>query len=495
MTYAVAAAQGIAECPVCDSVFDALTTLSVGDATSGQDDAARDTVSSVGDREVYRMASALPAAKPWKPEIAESVALAEPPAGLKGRGARFLSGLTGLALRNILRYRRRSIIALGAIGAGVIALLLAGGFIEWILQAMREGAIRSHYGHVQVVREGFLERGAADPLAYLLPETADLVASLSADAGVETVAPRLYLSGLASFGETSISFIGQGVDPAREKGLRDTINIRRGEKLVAGRTHQAVIGAGLAKSLGIDVGDSLVLLTSISGINAAEVEVVGIFYTASKAFDDVALRVPIELARELLRIEGSHSWLVLLDDTHATDAVLARVKAAIAQSGAPYEAVPWYEVADFYNKTEKLFSSQVNLVRGIIGVLILLSISNTMMMSVMERTREIGTLMALGYTRAKVRALFLREGFLLGSGGALAGLVLGVALAHLLSYVGIPMPPPPGMEVGFTAGIELTAALVASTLVIAVVFTTGAAAYPAWKASRLNIIDALRHNR
>jgi putative ABC transport system permease protein len=118
-----------------------------------------------------------------------------------------------------------------------------------------------------------------------------------------------------------------------------------------------------------------------------------------------------------------------------------------------------------------------------------------MIMSVLERTWEIGTSMALGVRRRDIVALFLAEGCVLGLVGAVAGLVIGVALALLLSAIGIPMPPPPGMRHGFTGGVLMTAPVLASAFAIAIATALVASIYPAHKASRLPIVDALRHNR
>ncbi|MFT4582958.1 MAG: putative ABC transport system permease protein [Gammaproteobacteria bacterium] len=497
----VATSQGIVECSECDTVFDALVSLIQMDFNDTVDVTDRTIV--LGDRQLIRSIG-LVAAKPWYPsdEIREAIAndssdneaetSKEP---LKRASVRF--GNFNLALRNLIRYRRRTAVALSAIVFGVVAILLAGGFIEWVLDAMRESAIRSQYGHVQVVRGGYFKHGAADPLAYILPAKAAIISKIEGDSTVDTVAPRLYFTGLASRDETTISFIGQGVDPAKEALLSESVIIRTGENLDVNDPSMIIVGAGLAEILEVTPGDTLVLLTTSSegGINAVEVTVRGIFVTAAKAFDDSALRVHIDTARELLRVSGSHSWLVLLNETDETDRMKGRIDAMIGNQADEYEVIPWYELADFYNKTEQLFSRQINLVWIVIGLLILLSISNTMMMSVLERTREIGTLMAVGLTRRSIMRLFLQEGIVLGGVGGIVGLILGISLAALISKIGIPMPPPPGMDIGYTAEILITGELVAAGLFVAMFATTAAAAYPAWKASQLNVVDALRHNQ
>jgi putative ABC transport system permease protein len=160
-----------------------------------------------------------------------------------------------------------------------------------------------------------------------------------------------------------------------------------------------------------------------------------------------------------------------------------------------FDVVPWYDLADFYNKTVELFSKQVNVMKLIIALIIVLSISNTQTMSVLERTSEIGTSMALGVTRAQTLRRFLMEALVIGVVGGLIGLGLGMILAKLISIVGIPMPPPPGMARGLTGQIRVTWGLAGDALALALSTTLLAGIYPAWKASRMLIVDALRHGR
>jgi putative ABC transport system permease protein len=131
----------------------------------------------------------------------------------------------------------------------------------------------------------------------------------------------------------------------------------------------------------------------------------------------------------------------------------------------------------------------------IIALVVILSISNTMMMSVMERTAEIATAMALGVRRSRILSRFLVEGLLIGALGGAAGIALGYLLAELISHVGIPMPPPPGMARGFLGEILVTPALVRDAVVLACGTALAASLYPAWKASRMVIADALRQGR
>jgi putative ABC transport system permease protein len=400
-----------------------------------------------------------------------------------------------IASRNVLRQRRRSLVGIVSVAFGVVALLLAAGFIEWIYWAMREDAIRSGLGHIQIVRKGYLDGGQANPFAFVLPAQSPERETLEKWKDVRTLSPRLGFNGLASLGDTTISFVGEAMDPGREGDLAGSVLIEEGEALSPDRPREIIMGRGLAANLGAKVGDTVVLLanTGAGSINAVETRVRGLFSTPVKAYDDAALRVPLSTAQELLRVSGAHKWVVLLGSTAATPATAAAMRAQLDPER--FDVVAWYDLADFYRKTVDLFSKQVNVMKLIIALIIVLSISNTQTMSVLERTSEIGTSMALGVTRAQTLRRFVLESLVIGVVGGLAGLALGMVLAKLISLVGIPMPPPPGMARGFIGQIRVSWGLAGDALALALVTTLLAGIYPAWKASRMTVVDALRHAR
>lgn len=402
---------------------------------------------------------------------------------------------SSLALRNVFRHRTRSAVALSAIAFSTIVLMLAGGFVEWIFWAMREAATETGLGHIQVMRESYLVNGTADPFAFLMPPDSKVAKAISDDPHVSAVAERLNFSGLISYGDATLSFVGTGVDPAKEEVVSKALPIIEGINLVPSRSDGIILGVGLASNLGASVGSRIVLLvnTASGAVNAVETTVLGIFSTQVKAFDDVALKVPLAMARQLLKVKGSHVLVVKLDDIGRVSETVARYRDDFRASGV--EFLEWSDLADFYNKTVRLLSSQMNVVRSMIGLIIVLGISNMLVMNVLERTGEVGTLMAMGARRRKVVELFLSEGILLGVVGGLAGLIIALILAKIISFVGIPMPPPPGRSVGYSAGILLNWSLAGWAFGLAVVSTLAASLYPSWKASRLVIVDALRQNR
>lgn len=397
-----------------------------------------------------------------------------------------------IASLNLRRHRRRTLLAMAIICGGVIAFLLAGGFINWILWGMREAAIQSQLGHVQITRPGYLEEGLSDPYSFLLGEDLSVVRS-GPDDEIRTIAPRLAFTGLISKGEATVSFAGEGLEPQAEIPISKAINVVDGTDLVGAGDSAVVLGEGLAANIEARPGDQVVLLvtTATGGINAVELTVVGTFTTPVKAYDDTALRIPIGTARKLMRIEGATSWVVLIDDTDKTDAAVRALRAALPAE--QYEVIPWHQLADFYNKTVELFGTQVNVVRLLIGLIVVLSISNTLSMAVMERTSEIGTAMALGVRRRGILTLFIWEGAALGVLAGAVGVSIALLLGELISAIGIPMPPPPGMSRGYIAEIDISSDLAIDGFLLAFLTTLLASIAPAVKASRMNIVDALRH--
>lgn len=400
-----------------------------------------------------------------------------------------------IALRNLIRQRRRSLLAIGAITFGVASLLFATGFIESILNQMREWTIRSRLGHIQVSRSGYAENGLANPFAYLLP-TGNEKATVAAAPDVVVIGERLEFTGLISHGDVTKSFIGEGVEPEQERQLSSTLIIESGANLSASTPRGIIVGSGLAANLGLRVGDTVVLMATPPGrgMNAIECKIVGTFATTSKAYDDVTLRVPLGAARDLVRVRGSHKWVILLRDTDNTEGTLSFLRQRF--SGGTVEFIPWFDLADFYKKTVALFSQQILVMKVIIATIIVLGIGNTMMMNVMERTGEIGTSMALGTAPRGILVQFLAQSLFLGLAGGLIGVGLAVLLAASIARAGgIPMPPPPGMSLGYHAFILITYRLALEAVTVAVIATCAAGLYPAWRASRIQIVDALRHNR
>ena len=398
-----------------------------------------------------------------------------------------------LAFRNMFRHRTRTALTLGVIVLGVVGLIVAGGFVEDVFVQLRESTIHSRFGHLQVYKAGYLRVGRRDPYGYMIEASAPLTERLSGMPHVVNVMSRVVFSGLARNGRADLPVIGEGVEAEREARLGSAMQIVMGRQLQAGDTFGILVGQGVAQTLHLEPGDYLTLLLSTpsGALNSLEFELIGIFRTFSKDYDDRAVRIPLSAAQELLATDAVHSIVVQLDDTNHTGSALEAIRSVLSSE---YEIEPWYELADFYRKTVALYKRQFGALELIVLILVLLSVTNSVNMAVYERTGEFGTLMALGHRRSRVFRLVLVENMLLGLLGGISGAALAAALAIGISGMGISMPPPPGSNVGYTAHIRLVPWVIVAAFAIGSMATVLASIWPAQRLVRLPVVEALQDN-
>ncbi len=383
---------------------------------------------------------------------------------------------------------------LAAIIFGVVGLILSGGFVEDILIQLGEKTIHSQSGHLQISKTGFFAQGSRTPEKYII-DKADNVTSLLRDLPeVDNTMGRVNFSGLLNNGRTDLSIIGEGVEPDKEARLGSHLEISEGRQLANHDTYGILVGHGVAASLKLKPGQQVTLLISTAdgAINTLEFDVVGVFQTFSKEFDARAVRIPLAAAQELLSRKGVNGIVVALKNTEDTERIASLLTTRL--DGARYEVKTWQQLNDFYQKTVDLYARQFGALRLIVLLMVFLSVANTVNMSVFERAGEFGTLMALGNTNSSIFQLVLTENLLLGTIGATGGTILGVMLATVISAFGIPMPPPPNADIGYTALIRLTPSTLATAFGVGLVATVLAALFPASRVARTPVADALRQN-
>jgi len=397
-----------------------------------------------------------------------------------------------LAWRNVFRQKTRSAATLAAISIGVAGLILVAGFVQDIFVQLGEAIIHSQTGHIQITKAGYREGRTRQPEAYLIERPEELQKAVAARPEVERVLPRLNFSGALNNGKRDLGIIGEGIEPDGEAAMGTYLRFMEGRALTDRDQDGIVVGQGVAKSLGLKVGDRVTLVMTLAqgAVNTLDFELIGVFQSFSKEFDARAVRIPLEAARTLMDTPGAHLLVVNLHQTAQTDATLAALRQQLAPEH--FDVDGWKTLSDFYEKTVDLYGRQFGVLRLIILLMVLLSVTNSINMTLFERTREFGTLLAVGNRPGTVLRLILLENLLLGLIGAGLGMLLGCGAALLISAVGIPMPPPPNANLGYTAIIRLTVSEVAMAGGIGFIATCLAAILPARRASRLNVVDALR---
>jgi putative ABC transport system permease protein len=404
------------------------------------------------------------------------------------------SDLFAFALRNVFRHRARSAGTLAAIAIGVAGLILAGGFVKDIFIQLGEAIIHSQTGHIQITAQGFREGKNREPDKYLIRSPAELGKRIqAAGPGIAFTMARLNFSGVLNNGRRDLGIIGEGIEPDAEQKAGTFLNYIEGRPLKSTDTGGIVVGEGVAKSLGLRVGDRITLVITLAAgaVNTLDFELTGIFQSFSKDFDAHAVRIPLPAAMELMDTRAIHVIVAMLERTEDTNATVEQINRQF--SGEGLEAIAWSKLSDFYEKTLDLYDRQFGVLRLIILIMVLLSVANSVNMTLFERTREFGTLRAIGDRSTDIFRLIVAESACLGLIGALAGMLLGCLMALAISSIGIPMPPPPNANLGYTALIRLDALTVLSAGAIGFTACLLASLLPAHRASKLDIGEALRH--
>ncbi len=412
--------------------------------------------------------------------------------------------LARLALRNVLRNRRRTALTVLVVIAGFMSLSLAGGFMAQTFDGLSQAAIRGGIGHIQLLHPNALGSDEGQSLEFAIPEGEALASRLRNDSAVADVLPRIQFMGLLSNGPKSVAFLGTGVDAVREpKFMAVMDSLKDGAKANGGTgsrwlsttsgSREVILGVGLAKSLDATVGSSLTLMSTNKdgGLNALDVEVVGLQDMGLRELNERVLTVSLDTAASLVDAGSARSRLsLLLKHPEDTAIELPRIQAL---AGKDVQALPWFELASFYKQVRLLYLAIFGFMGLVLFLVVLLATANTLLMSVMERVREFGTLRAMGLQAPQLTALLQWEGALLGLCGSGLGLLLTLIFRLGVNALHLQMPAPPGTSHGYELNIHFVPMVYLGVFIGLQLTLQFSALFPGLKAAKLRIVEALRH--
>ena len=461
--------------------------------------------------------------------------------------------MTGLALRNLLRNRRRSIATLLALALGSAAILVFGGFNANIRVSMLTGYVRAG-GHLQIQHRDFFLYGNGNPTAYGIADYPRLLQAVRADPRLRTMvtvsSPMLLLGGIAGNQDVSRTVVGSGLVAEDVTKMRawnefEVSYPAPAFALDGSPADAAIVGVGVARVLllcdalavkdcprplsvavpaaGPALPADIAALSALEAVSAgagprrqgARIEllagqgrgtpnVVGLQVLAAedqgfKELDEVALMLHLPQAQQLIYGRAEPRVTAIMVQLQRTDQIAeatARLKALIAETlpGQLLTVMDFRALNPFYGQTLALFDMIFNFIFGLIGGIVLFTVGNTMNAAVVERTVEIGTLRAIGLRSSGVRRLFVTEGLLLGGAGSAAGVVLAIAAGEWVNWLHLSWVPPGSSEhLPLTLRIASEPQMLWLVLIGLIVIAGFSAWWPAWRASRLKMVDALRH--
>ena len=398
-----------------------------------------------------------------------------------------------IALRNIFRQKRRTILTALAMIAGFTLSSLFIGLSDGAYGNIITMFTRNRIGHIQVHREGYLDKPSLYETIDDYPSVGETIQSTT---GVEAWTPRVYAAGLGSVGEKSTAVQVIGVDVAREtQATRFDQKMIEGSVLAETASHEAVIGKGLAKILSGTVGSEIVIFSQgADGSLANDVyKIVGIAESGDDVTDRVACYLHIEDAQELFVLEGRiHEIVVIISNINQVSKVTDAIKARLNNS--TLDVAPWQVVAKSFYRAMKVDQQGDAIARWVIMLIVAIGVLNTVLMSVLERTREYGVLKAVGTKPTQIFWLVICEVVIIAIGSIAVGALLGVLANYLLSIYGITYPEEityGGMKIK-TLYAEVNARCLIIPAITVMLSATIVSLFPAIKAARIMPAKAMR---
>ena len=405
-----------------------------------------------------------------------------------------------IAIRNLMRYKRRTLLTASLVTIGVVSVLVfisvSGSFKNMMIGQITD----SFLGHIQIHKKGYVASIDSLPLTLSLSPNAlqKVEKAINEIPDIEAYAKRIKFGGMFSnFVETTNVRLN-GVYPEDEARTVPLLlsRIREGEKTI--RTGEILVPELLAKGMKVKVGDTVVVIaTNRDGsVNGKQFQVGGILESATGPGGRDGY-IHIDDAAEILRMDTMEisEIAIRLKNFDKLHEVFDRLKGELSnelnKQGKPaLEVHTWEKLSPFYN-IARMIDIMTFFVKLMLIAIVLISIMNVMVMAVYERVREIGTIAAIGTLPGKIVAMFLIEGFSLGLFGAVVGDILGVATISILSMAKVSFNFGRQKGLLLSPGINPQDILVISIIVITI--SVMASLQPAYKASRMNPIDALRH--
>jgi putative ABC transport system permease protein len=409
-----------------------------------------------------------------------------------------------LAIRNLLRYKRRTLLTGLLIAVGVLAVIVFTGLSGSFKRAIVGQITDSVLSHLQVHKKGYMASIDNLPLDRMIPEKPykKLSGILSGTRGVEGFSPRIKFGAmLSNFAQTTNVRLN-GIDPEKELTAVPLLpsrikNPKNPDALLT--PGQVLLPEILAKGMGVGTGDTVVLVANNrdGSVNGMTFEVAGVVESLmGPGGRDGYLH--IDDAAALLRMETIEisEVAVRVTDFDALTDVAGRINQVLAPMVTPkgqpvFEVHTWQQLTPFYNVVRMIDLMTLG-IKIILIAVVLISVLNVMIMSVYERVKEIGTLAAMGTQPSRIMALFVAEGFCLGLAGAVAGAVLGTGALWILNLTGVEVAFGGANQV-FELAPSVAPGEVISACVIVLLVSVIASLQPAAKAAALEPVDALRH--
>lgn len=399
-----------------------------------------------------------------------------------------------LAWRNIWRNKRRSLVVLGSVIIGIIAVLFMNGFMNGMLNQMLSNQISTNISHIQIHKKGFNDNKV---IQNHIPDADAVEKKLSDNPDIKAFSKRVITFGLISSATNSSGVYINGIIPDKEKEVSIIFRQIVEGHYFTGDKREIVIGGKLADKLEVGLGDKVVIMSNTpDGTIGSDVfRVAGIYKSFSSEFDKSFIYIPLETTQSMLNINNRiFEFAVVANDYKKIELVKSSIKSGLNDN---YEVMSYKDLLPFLVYQIDLSKESMWIFNLIIELALIFGIINSMLMAVFERINEIGVLMSIGMKNIKIFFMILLEGLVIGIIGTVVGLISGFLIMLPLESSGINFAIYTESLESYGIGAVIYPTLsmddVLGVLIMIPLISIIGAVYPAYKAIKLEPVNAIRY--
>ena len=405
--------------------------------------------------------------------------------------------LLHIAWRNVFRHTRRTIITAAAISVGLSAMIFMNTMMNGMDKMTSRNIIDFETSHLEIFALGYYREEGVFPLDTIIEEPGLIISEIERAPGIKGMTPRIKFQASISNGIDELPILGMGVDIEKEKQVFEIANsVVKGTYLQ--REGDVLIGKDLAGDMDLDIGTFLTIITKDRNgtYNAYDLTVAGIINTGHPLFDRNTAIISIEQAQELLALgQGVTELCIRARDENKLEGLKENLARTVGQD---YEVFTWKELNAAIFEISGVKRTGQFMIALVVIIIAAVGIINTMLMAVMERIPEIGTLKAMGFNNARIVRMFIYEGGIIGAFGSLLGCLIGFLVSLYLVYVGLDLTSMLGdmdivYPIEFIIKGEIDYWTIFYVFLFGIFVSVLVTLWPIRKATKLQPVDALRH--